>query len=136
MKKQLRFSLIIITLISLGVVSCSESLENNFRINNLTEADVVFHFRAAEYEIPVGQEKVFNDVPGGLYEYETVFSSPAGVKKITIQGPTAGDINFVSGSKAALTLYSNFNRADSSYLAFGVLSLDQGATLEDPLTNP
>ncbi|MFO7525667.1 MAG: hypothetical protein R6W68_09450 [Ignavibacteriaceae bacterium] len=137
MNKMLKFSILFLALVSLSFMSCSDSPENEFKINNASAADLELNFRAELITVPSGEEFIINDLPKGSFSYESIFVLPAGITDATIEGATSGTIEFFGGTKALLYIVSNFG--DSTMTIFASLTQQEDVNftgLTDPLSNP
>jgi len=137
MNKKLRFIIALLALISFGFLSCSDSPENQFKIINNSAADLELNFRGELVVVTSGSEAIVTDLPNGSFGYESVFVLPAGVTDVTLEGATAGVIQFFGGTKALLYVISN--TSDGSMTIFVSLTQQESVDFEgltDPLANP
>ena len=106
-------SLIIILLTS---VSCSDDPINSITFQNNAAGDVMVNFRGEIIEVPSGQIIQLTDVDKGEFEYETIYSIPAGATSAAAEGEMSGTFELIAGAKI-LVVYTSV-LAEGSYTIY------------------
>ena len=106
-------SLIILLLMS---VSCSDDPINSITFQNNAAGDVMVNFRGEIIEVPSGQVVQLTDVDKGEFEYETIYSIPAGATSAAAEGEMSGTFELIAGAKI-LVVYTSV-LAEGSYTIY------------------
>ena len=106
-------SLIILLLMS---VSCSDDPINSITFQNNAAGDVMVNFRGEIIEVPSGQIIQLTDVDKGEFEYETIYSIPAGATSAAAEGEMSGTFELIAGAKI-LVVYTSV-LAEGSYTIY------------------
>ena len=106
-------SLIILLLMS---VSCSDDPINSITFQNNAAGDVMVNFRGEIIEVPSGQIMQLTDVDKGEFEYETIYSIPAGATSAAAEGEMSGTFELIAGAKI-LVVYTSV-LAEGSYTIY------------------
>jgi hypothetical protein len=96
----------VIVLSALLFIGCSDSINNNVTIKNLSDGDVYLNFRGSVFDIASGQTTVISNIPKGSYTYSTTYTVPAGASGSATQGNMSGTLILNAGTKILL-LYSS-----------------------------
>lgn len=127
---------IALVILSISLLSCSEGPLNKITVQNIADGDVVLNFRGTQVNIPSGQTAELQDIDPGEYEYETVFSIPAGATSSSSEGELSGTFILRAGTQI-LVIYSSVFDEGGSYTLFASITtsddLDEEGILPDPI---
>ena len=96
--KQLSFFFILIVL-SISLLSCSDNPINTITFTNSAQADVSVNFRGTLTNVPVGATVELTNILDGEYEYETIYSIPAGATSYEAGDQMSGTLDMQAGTK-------------------------------------
>ena len=103
MNTKIIFSFLI--LLSVGFLSCSDTVDNSITFQNMASNNVYVNFRGSRVEVPNGSTITLNEIDKGEFEYETIYEIPAGTTGSSVEGEGAGTIIMDAGIKV-LVLYT------------------------------
>lgn len=121
-------------LLSLSLLSCSDGPINKITLQNKAAGDVYLSFRGTEISVPSGQTVELQDIDKGEYEYETVFSIPAGSTSFSSEGELTGTLILNAGTKI-LIIYSSVTDEEGAYTIYASVTTSDDLT-EGGLPNP
>jgi hypothetical protein len=124
--------LIVSALVSLLLFSsCSSTVDNWIKIQNLASNDVYLNFRANLIHVPSGQTVQLNEIDKGLYDYETIYEIPSGATGSGTEGEAAGQFEIRAGTKILIAYTSTF--IENNYILYAsVTTSDDLSVDEDP----
>jgi hypothetical protein len=96
--KQLSFFFTLIVL-SISLLSCSDNPINTITFTNSAQADVSVNFRGTLTNVPVGATVELTNILDGEYEYETIYSIPAGATSYEAGDQMSGTLDMQAGTK-------------------------------------
>jgi len=134
MKQKIIYLLLLI--LSIGLLSCSDGPINKITIQNLADGDVYLNFRGSQIEILSQSTVVLQDINKGEYEYETVFSLPYGITDFGSQGDMTGTFVLRAGTKISV-IYSSVTDEGKYTIYASVTTSDDlsEGILPDPIGN-
>lgn len=116
--------LLSLVLLSIGFLSCSEGPINRLTLQNMAAGDVFLNFRGEKVDVPAGSTVEFEEIQAGEYEYETIYSIPAGATSFDAEGEMSGTFKLRAGTKILVT-YTSVLDAEGSYTIYAsVVSSD------------
>ena len=130
MKKQL---VVLFTLVAIALItftSCEPLIENKITIKNQAAAGVVLNLRGQNYNIAAGETIVLNDFKKGTFEYETLYSVPAGAIEFAAEGDVSGEIVLNAGTEVLIIYTSTF--LDETYTIYGSMTTSDDVNRVDP----
>ena len=134
MKQKIIYLLLLI--LSIGLLSCSDGPINKITIQNLADGDVYLNFRGSQIEILSQSTVVLQDINKGEYEYETVFSLPYGITDFGSQGDMTGTFVLRAGTKISVIYTSVIKEGTYTIYASVTTSDDLSeGILPDPIGN-
>ena len=110
------FISISLIILLLTLVSCSDDPINSITFQNNAAGDVIVSFRGESIEVPSGQVIELTEVDKGEFEYETIYSIPAGATSAAAEGEMSGTFELIAGAKI-LVVYTSV-LAEGSYTIF------------------
>jgi len=110
------FISISLIILLLTLVSCSDDPINSITFQNNAAGDVMVNFRGEIIEVPSGQIIQLTDVDKGEFEYETIYSIPAGATSAAAEGEMSGTFELIAGAKI-LVVYTSV-LAEGSYTIY------------------
>jgi hypothetical protein len=116
---------LLLAIMSISLLSCSEGPINKITFQNLAAGDVYVNFKGSQIEVPSQTSVVLEDIDKGEYEYETVFSIPYGTTSFSSEGDISGTFIFRAGTKI-LVMYT-------SVLTDGVYTIYASVTVSDDI---
>ena len=125
-------SLIILLLMS---VSCSDDPINSITFQNNAAGDVMVNFRGEIIEVPSGQIIQLTDVDKGEFEYETIYSIPAGATSAAAEGEMSGTFELIAGAKILVIYTSVLSEGSYTIYANVTSSVDVNWEERNPI-NP
>jgi hypothetical protein len=130
MKKQIiiLFTLVVISVISF--TSCEPFIENKIIARNLAAADVKINIRGQVHSIAVGETLVLSDFKKGTFEYETIYSVPAGATDFSAEGDVSGEMVLNAGTEVLLVYTSTLT--EGSYVVYGSMTTTDDINRVDP----
>ena len=130
MKKQIviLFSMVILSVISF--TGCEPLIENKITARNLAAAEVRLNIRGQLYSIPAGETLILNDFKKGTFEYETIYSVPAGATEFSAEGDVAGEMVLNAGTEVLIVYTSTL--VDESYTVYGSMTSTDDINRPDP----
>lgn len=114
--KQKTFYLLLVIL-SVSLLSCSDGPINKITFQNLADGDVYLNFRASRIDVPSGATVELQEIDKGEYEYETIFSIPFGATDFDSDGEMSGTFNLRAGTKILVIYTSVFDEGTYSIYA-------------------
>jgi hypothetical protein len=96
--------------------SCSSTVENSLKIQNLASNDVYLNFRANLIQVKSGEIVELKELPKGTYDYETIYEIPSGATGSSTEGEAAGEFVIRAGTKILVVYTSTF--IDNNYILF------------------
>jgi hypothetical protein len=100
------FISISLVILLLMLVSCSDDAINTITFQNMADGDVIVNFRGETVEVPSGQIIQIADIDKGEFEYETIYSIPAGATSAAAEGEMSGTFELIAGAKI-LVIYTS-----------------------------
>ena len=125
---------LLLAIMSISLLSCSEGPINKITFQNLAAGDVYVNFKGSQIEVPSQTSVVLEDIDKGEYEYETVFSIPYGTTSFSSEGDISGTFIFRAGTKILVIYSSVFS--EGSYSIFASVTNSNDLTegiLPDPI---
>ena len=127
---------ITLIILSFSLLSCSEGPINKITLNNKADGDVYLSFRGSEIMVPSQTIVELEDINNGEYEYETVYSVPAGASGFASDGEMAGTLALKAGTKI-LIIYSSITDSEGKYTIYASVTssddLSEDGILPDPI---
>ena len=130
--KQRTFYLLL-AILSISLLSCSEGPINKITFQNLAAGDVYVNFKGSQIEVPSQTSVVLEDIDKGEYEYETVFSIPYGTTSFSSEGDISGTFIFRAGTKI-LVMYTSV-LTDGAYTIYASVTVSDDINWDDGI-NP
>jgi len=124
-QKSIFFVLIALAVSFLG---CSDDPINTITFTNSAAADVSVNFRGTLTDVPVGASVELTNILDGEYEYETIFTLPAGTTSYEAGEQMAGTFDMQAGTKVLVVYISVFDGSTGTY------SIDASVTSSNDLT--
>ncbi|NWG29675.1 MAG: hypothetical protein HXY48_14255 [Ignavibacteriaceae bacterium] len=121
--KHILNSFLLITL-ALILLSCSDGPINKIIIDNKAAGDIYLSFRGSEIAVASGETIEIENIDKGEYEYETVFSIPAGATEFSSDGEMSGTFNLRAGTKILVIYTSVFDQEGTYTIYASVTSSD------------
>jgi len=118
-------------ILSVGLFGCeSDSPINTITFTNSAQADVSVNFRGTLTNVPVGETVQLTNILDGEYEYETIFTLPAGATSYEAGEEMSGILDMQAGTTAlvyyvSVLLDGNYS-IDASVSTSNNLSEDDG----------
>ena len=127
-----KLSIILFAAISsfLLFTSCSSTVDNWLKIQNLASNDVYLNFRASLIHVRSGETVQLKELPKGTFEYETIYEVPSGASGSEPQGEAAGELEIRAGTKVLIVYTSTF--IDNNYVLFTSVTSSDDKNVEDP----
>ena len=100
------FISISLIILLLTLVSCSDDPINSITFQNNAAGDVIVSFRGESIAVPSGQVIQLTEVDKGEFEYETIYSIPAGATSAAAEGEMSGTFELIAGAKI-LVVYTS-----------------------------
>ena len=94
--------------LSVGFISCSDTVDNSVTFQNLASNDVYVNFRGSKVEVPSGATVTLKEIDRGEFQYETIYEIPAGTTSSSVEGEGAGTIIMDAGIKVLVIYTSTF----------------------------
>ena len=131
--------------LSIGFISCSDTVDNRVTFLNYAAADVYVNFKAdlihispsvppneeGLLQIPPGEKVEINEIFKGEYEYESIYEVPSGATSSATEGEVAGTFLIKAGTKILVVYTSTF--IDSAYTLYVSVTTSADQTVvEDP----
>lgn len=132
----MRHILVLLILVSLTLVNCSDEAINGIAFQNKAEGDVVVNFRGESVDVPSGQVIQLTDIDKGEFEYETVYNIPAGATGAAAEGEMSGTFSLGAGTKILVVYSSVFVEGTYTIYASVTTSEDQSEDWWDNIINP
>ena len=126
---------IALVILSISLLSCSDGPLNKITVQNIAAGDVYLNFRGTQVNIPSGQTVELQDIDQGEYEYETVFSIPAGASSSSSEGEMSGTFILRAGTKI-LVIYSSVFDQGGSYTIYASVTSSDDLSEEGILPDP
>ena len=117
--------------LSVGFLSCSDTVDNSITFQNLASNDVFVNFRGSRVEVPNGSTVILKEIDKGEFEYETIYEIPAGTTGSSVEGEGAGTIVMDAGIKVLVVYTSTFIAGEYILYVSVTTSADQ-TTEADP----
>lgn len=130
MKKQIIILLSMVILSVISFTSCEPFIENKITARNLAAAEVRLNIRGQIHLIPAGETLVLNDFKKGSFEYETIYSVPAGATEFTAEGDVSGEIILNAGTEVLIVYTSTL--VEGSYTVYGSMTSTDDINRPDP----
>ena len=116
--------LLSIILLVVSFIGCSDEPINRVTIQNMAAGDVFLNFRGEKIDVPAGSTVELQEILAGEYEYETIFSIPAGATDFGAEGELSGTFKLRAGTKI-LVIYTSVFDAEGNYTVYAsVVSSD------------
>ncbi len=111
--------------------SCSSTVDNWIKIQNLASNDVYLNFRANLIHVASGETFQLNEIEKGLYDYETIYEIPSGATGSGTEGDAAGQLEIRAGTKVLIVYTSTF--IENNYILYASVTTSDDQTVdEDP----
>ena len=110
------FISISLIILLLTLVSCSNGDANSITFQNNAAGDVMVNFRGESIAVPSGEVVQLTNVDKGEFEYETIYSIPAGATSAAAEGDMSGTFELIAGAKI-LVIYTS-ELAEGSYTIY------------------
>jgi len=110
--------------------SCSSSVENSLKIQNLASNDIYLNFRASLIQVKSGEVVELKELPKGSYDYETIYEIPSGATGSSTEGEASGEFLIRAGTKILVVYTSTF--IDNNYVLFASVTSSEDLNDEDP----
>jgi len=123
MNTKIIFSFLI--LLSVGFLSCSDTVDNSITFQNMASNNVYVNFRGSRVEVPNGSTITLNEIDKGEFEYETIYEIPAGTTGSSVEGEGAGTIIMDAGIKVLVLYTSTFIEGEYTLYVSVTTSADQ-----------
>ena len=94
--------------LSVGFISCSDTVDNSVTFQNLASNDVYVNFRGSRVEVPSGATVTLKEIDRGEFQYETIYEIPAGTTSSSVEGEGAGTVIMDAGIKVLVIYTSTF----------------------------
>jgi hypothetical protein len=131
MNTKIIFSFLI--LLSVGFLSCSDSVNNSITFQNLASNDVYVNFRGSKVDVPSGSTVTLKDIDKGEFQYDTIYEIPNGATSSSVEGEGTGTIIMDAGTKVLVLYTSTF--IEDAYTLFISITTSEDQT-EGILPNP
>ena len=131
-----KFIYIVLIILSVGLLSCSDDPINTITITNNAAYDVQLNFKGTLTDIPSGETVQLTEILQGEYEYETIFQVPANAE-YDASDSCAGTLVLNAGTKILIIYVSVFDGTTYSLSASITSSdnLSEGGILGNPIGN-
>ena len=123
------FISISLIILLLTLVSCSDDPINSITFQNNAAGDVMVNFRGEIIEVPSGQVIQLTEVEKGEFEYETIYSIPAGATSAAAEGEMSGTFELIAGAKI-LVVYTSV-LAEGSYTIYASVTTSVDVNWEE-----
>lgn len=123
MNTKIIFSFLI--LLSVGFLSCSDTVDNSITFQNMASNNVYVNFRGSRVEVPNGSTVTLKEIDKGEFEYETIYEIPAGTTGSSVEGEGAGTIIMDAGIKVLVLYTSTFIEGEYTLYVSVTTSADQ-----------
>jgi hypothetical protein len=133
--KHILISFLLIPLSLTLLISCSDGPINKITLQNIAAGDVYLNFRGTQVNVPSGQTIELQDIDKGEYEYETVFSIPAGATSFNSEGEMTGTLILNAGTEI-LIIYSSVFGEEGSYTIYASVTSSDDLSEEGILPDP
>lgn len=130
MKKQIVILLSLVIFSVISFTSCEPFIENKITARNLAAAEVKLNIRGQLYSIPAGETLILNDFKKGSFEYETIYSVPAGATQFSAEGDVSGELVLNAGTEVLIVYTSTL--IDESYTVYGSMTSTDDINRPDP----
>ena len=127
---------IALVILSISLLSCSDEPINKITVQNNAAGDVYLNFRGTQVTVLSGQSVVLEDIDKGEYEYETIYSLPAGATSSSTDGDMAGTFTLRAGTKIMVIYSSIFEQGGSYKISVSITNSDnlsEEGILPDPI---
>jgi hypothetical protein len=129
------FISISLIILLLTLVSCSDDPINSITFQNNAAGDVMVNFRGEIIEVPSGQVIQLTEVEKGEFEYETIYSIPAGATSAAAEGEMSGTFELIAGAKILVIYTSVLTEGSYTIYASVTSSVDVNWEERNPI-NP
>lgn len=126
---------IALVILSISLLSCSDGPINTITLRNIAAGDVYLNFRGTQVNVPSGQTVELQDIDKGEYEYETVYSIPAGATSFSAEGEMSGTLILGPGTKI-LVIYSSVFDQEGAYTIYASITSSDDISEEGILPDP
>lgn len=126
---------IALVILSFSLLSCSDGPINTITLQNIAAGDVYLNFRGTQVNVPSGQTVELQDIDKGEYEYETVYSIPAGATSFSAEGEMSGTLALGAGTKI-LVIYSSVLSQEGAYTIYASVTSSDDVSEEGILPDP
>ncbi|MFO7444791.1 MAG: hypothetical protein R6W90_00420 [Ignavibacteriaceae bacterium] len=130
--KNIIFSLLILTAISLVSISCSSGPINKITFKNSAQGNVSVNFRGSTISVPAGRTVEVKDVTPGTYNYSTTYTLPVGATNYNASGAVSGSLVMKGGTR--ILIHYSSTLIDGTYTIFGTISSSDSN--DDGVTEP
>jgi hypothetical protein len=130
---------IVLVILSISLLSCSDGPINTIRIENWASNDVSVNFKGSLTNVPAGlspgESVELTDIMKGEYEYETIFEIPSSATAFEASESCAGTLTLNAGTKILIIYVSTFIQGNYSISASITTSDDvsEEGILPDPI---
>lgn len=133
MKQKVIYTALVV--LSIILLSCSDGPINTITLRNGATGDVYLSFRGEQINVPSGQTVELQDIDKGEYEYETIFSIPAGATSFSSEGEMTGTLTLQAGTKI-LIIYSSVLDPEGAYTIYASVTSSDNLSEEGILPDP
>jgi hypothetical protein len=127
---------LLLVILSVSFLSCSEGPINKIIIQNKAAGDVQVNFKGSQIAVLSQSTVELQDIDRGEYEYETIFSIPYGATEFGTQGEVSGTFIIKAGTKIIVTYTSVL--LEGKYTLYASVTNSNDLTegiLSDPIGN-
>jgi len=127
---------LLLVILSVSFLSCSEGPINKIIFQNLAAGDVQVNFKGSQIAVLSQSTVELQDIDKGEYEYETIFSIPYGATEFGTEGDAAGTFIIKAGTKIIVTYTSTL--IEGNYTLYTSVTNSNDLTegiLPDPIGN-
>jgi len=129
--KKILLLFVLTSLCAITFISCSTSVNNSLTLKNLASGNIHVNFRAQLTTVRSGETIVLENLPQGLYEYNTTYEIPAGIPTSQAEDDVSGQLTLKVGTKI-LIVYSSAVIEDVYVLSATITSSDDLSDEDDP----
>ena len=126
----------VLIILAVSFFSCSDNPINTITFTNSAAADVSVNFRGTLTNVPVGATVELTDILDGEYEYETIFTLPAGTTTYEAGEQLAGTFDMQAGTKVLVIYVSVFDAATGTYSIDASVTSSNNLAEDGILGNP
>ena len=108
---------LILILLSVSLLSCSDDPINTITVQNWASNDVSLNFKGSLTDIPAGGSVQLTEILQGEYEYETIFEIPGNASTYEASESCAGTLILNAGTDILFIYTSTFDGSKYSLSA-------------------